>query len=144
MVRLHIVQPLKLIQTNSSASQRAQVERKVIVRFGIVLAREGGALARMLPVFNVFAGGPLGSGRQWFSWIHRWGSPAEGAPCTCVVETAAPVLCWASVIWGDSGSDDACMVGGTGFTKMQRASETIFSSFGSLEAGPLDIPLASS
>ena len=44
----------------------------MVVRFGIVLAREGGALARMLPMFNVFAGGPLGSGRQWFSWIHRW------------------------------------------------------------------------
>lgn len=50
----------------------AQVDRKVVVRFGIVLAKEGGALAKMLPVFNVFAGGPLGSGRQWFSWIHRY------------------------------------------------------------------------
>ena len=39
---------------------------------GIVLAKEGGALGKMMPVFNIFAGGPLGSGRQWCSWIHRW------------------------------------------------------------------------
>ena len=38
---------------------------------GIVLAKEGGALGKMLPVFNIFAGGPLGTGRQWCSWIHR-------------------------------------------------------------------------
>ena len=38
---------------------------------GIVLAREGGALGKMLPVFNLFAGGPLGTGAQWCSWIHR-------------------------------------------------------------------------
>ena len=38
---------------------------------GIVLAKEGGALGKMMPVFNIFAGGPLGSGRQWCSWIHR-------------------------------------------------------------------------
>lgn len=54
-----------------AVADSAKVDRKVIVRFGIVLAKEGGALAKMLPVFNVFAGGPLGSGRQWFSWIHR-------------------------------------------------------------------------
>lgn len=45
--------------------------RVVILRTGIVLAREGGALAKMVPVFSMFAGGPLGSGKQWFSWIHR-------------------------------------------------------------------------
>ena len=45
--------------------------RVVVLRTGIVLAREGGALAKMVPVFEIFAGGPLGSGRQWFSWIHR-------------------------------------------------------------------------
>ena len=43
---------------------------------GIVLAKEGGALGKMMPVFNIFAGGPLGSGRQWCSWIHRcYGCP---------------------------------------------------------------------
>ncbi|EIE27150.1 hypothetical protein COCSUDRAFT_11508, partial [Coccomyxa subellipsoidea C-169] len=52
-------------------AQRAKCQRTVIFRTGIVLAREGGALGKMLPVFNIFAGGPLGSGRQWCSWIHR-------------------------------------------------------------------------
>ena len=44
--------------------------RVVLVRIGVVLARDGGALARMLPVFRAGLGGPLGSGSQWMPWIH--------------------------------------------------------------------------
>jgi len=44
--------------------------RVVITRFGIVLDKPGGALGQMIPAFRKFVGGPLGSGKQWFSWVH--------------------------------------------------------------------------
>ena len=44
--------------------------RLVILRLGIVLGM-GGAITKMITPFKLFAGGPIGSGRQWFSWIHR-------------------------------------------------------------------------
>lgn len=44
--------------------------RVVKIRIGVVLGRDGGALAKMAPVFTAFVGGKLGSGRQWTSWIH--------------------------------------------------------------------------
>ena len=43
--------------------------RTVVTRFGIILAREGGALAKMLPAFRLGLGGPIGGGRQGFSWV---------------------------------------------------------------------------
>jgi uncharacterized protein len=44
--------------------------RRVVLRTGIVLDHAGGALPKMLPPFRWGLGGPLGSGRQWFPWIH--------------------------------------------------------------------------
>jgi uncharacterized protein (TIGR01777 family) len=43
--------------------------RVVLLRTGIVMSPKGGALAKLLPIFRLGGGGPLGSGRQWMSWI---------------------------------------------------------------------------
>jgi len=44
--------------------------RVTLLRFSVILGKDGGALDRMLPAFKYFAGGPMGSGRQWCSWMH--------------------------------------------------------------------------
>jgi hypothetical protein len=71
----------------ATASEIAQITRVALVRTGIVLDRQEGALAKMLPPFKMFVGGPLGSGTQYMPWIHRddwvrmvsWMTTAEGA-----------------------------------------------------------------
>ena len=49
---------------------RGLVERLCVVRLGVVLAAEGGALRTMLPAFKLGLGGRIGSGKQYFSWVH--------------------------------------------------------------------------
>jgi uncharacterized protein len=58
----------EICQKWEAAAQKTSV-RSVILRFGIVLGN-GGALGKMIPAFKMFMGGPIGTGNQWFSWIH--------------------------------------------------------------------------
>ncbi|KAA8996991.1 TIGR01777 family protein [Affinibrenneria salicis] len=55
-----------------SLAQAAESERTrvCLLRTGVVLSAEGGALAKMLPLFRFGLGGPLGSGKQYLPWIH--------------------------------------------------------------------------
>ncbi len=53
------------------ATEKPFFSRLVIFRIGIVLEADGGALGKMIPVFKIGLGGPIGDGMQWMSWIHR-------------------------------------------------------------------------
>jgi len=55
-------------EAERASSKRTRV---VCLRTGLVLAKDGGALAKMLPPFKLGVGGPVGSGRQYWPWIHR-------------------------------------------------------------------------
>jgi uncharacterized protein (TIGR01777 family) len=61
-----------LAQEWESAALRAEGYgvRVALMRFGVVLGKGGGALKEMIPVFKKYLGSPLGTGKQWFSWIH--------------------------------------------------------------------------
>ena len=58
-----------VVKAWEAEARRAPI-RSVQARTGVVLAREGGALSKMLPPFKAFVGGPIGSGKQWLPWIH--------------------------------------------------------------------------
>lgn len=55
---------------NEALRARERGARVALTRFGIVLGPGGGVLAKMVPLFRLGLGGRLGSGEQWFSWIH--------------------------------------------------------------------------
>ena len=55
---------------HAAEAASASAVRVVVVRTGVVLGRDGGALSQMLPPFKLGVGGPIGSGRQYFPWIH--------------------------------------------------------------------------
>ena len=60
------------VQWEDEANRAAGPQTRVVcVRTGLVLERDGGALPQMLPPFKFGAGGPVGSGRQYWPWIHR-------------------------------------------------------------------------
>jgi uncharacterized protein (TIGR01777 family) len=58
------------VEWEAAAAPAARRARLVLLRTGIVLAREGGALPQLLRPFRFFAGGPIGDGAFWQAWIH--------------------------------------------------------------------------
>jgi uncharacterized protein (TIGR01777 family) len=58
------------VEWESATEAAARKEIRIVkTRFGVILSKDGGALAKMLPPFRMGVGGRIGSGRQWMSWI---------------------------------------------------------------------------
>ena len=59
------------VQWEAAANEAKNIGARVIInRFGVILGSEGGAIQMMVPLFKYWIGSPLGTGRQYFSWIH--------------------------------------------------------------------------
>jgi len=86
-------------QWEAEAGHAEKSARLVILRFGVILAADGGALAKMLLPFKLGAGGRIGSGQQWMSWISRedvvrmieWAIAEDGARGVYNVTAPEPV-----------------------------------------------------
>jgi uncharacterized protein (TIGR01777 family) len=76
----------------AATSPAAQAGTRVVnLRFGVVLSREAGALAKMLVPFKLGLGGPIGSGRQWLSWISIHDAVAAILHCLATESLRGPV-----------------------------------------------------
>jgi uncharacterized protein (TIGR01777 family) len=84
-----------------AASAASGATRVVLVRTGIVLHPDGGALASMLPPFRFGLGGPMGSGRQYMAWIHLedWVALIEWLITSNRVQPASPAPQKQVTIW---------------------------------------------
>ena len=78
-------------QIEKASAKNAGDTRLVTLRIGLVLARESGYLAQLLPAVDLFVGVILGSGRQWQSWIHRDDAVRAIDRCLCDTEVRGPI-----------------------------------------------------
>lgn len=76
---------------DATADAESAGVRVVKLRIGVVCGPEGGAIKAMLPPFRFFAGGPVGNGRQWMSWIHADDLVGLALHCIDTEDLSGPV-----------------------------------------------------